>query len=173
MILRPVIALYPLAVRGWSANNLLIMPPKASHFLPLLLGLLSLSSGRYVAAYRTLPIEIANISEATGTIWIGVYRSEQDFLSRQHARILRVPVQRSQALRTHIDQLETGQYYAIALFHDRNDNGELDRNFLGLPAEPFAFSGELQSRWRLPRFNEVRFRFTPRGTPMRFYLRNW
>ena len=144
------------------------------YFLPLLLGLLGLSSDRAEKAdYGALPIEIANIDAATGTIWIGVYRSERDFLDRKNARILRIPVRDTRSLRTRIEDLRIGQYYAIALFHDRNNNGELDRNFLGLPSEPFAFSGELQSRWRLPYFTEVRFRFPPQGTPMRFYLRNW
>lgn len=150
------------------------MYQKPKFLFSLLLGLLCLSSDRpFDADYATLPIAIDNIEAATGTIWIGVYRSEADFLDRKHARILSVPVRHKQSLRTRISNLQIGQEYAIALFHDRNNNGELDRNFLGLPTEPFAFSGKLQSRWRLPHFTEVRFRFPPRGTPMRFYLRNW
>jgi uncharacterized protein (DUF2141 family) len=152
-------------------TSLKIMSQTARYLLPLLIGLFSLSSDR--ASYGVLEIEIDNIDQAKGTIWIGVYRSEADFLDRAHGRLLAVPVRGTRSLRAQIDELRTDRYYAIALFHDRNNNGELDRNFLGLPAEPFAFSGELRSRWRLPRFAEVAFRFQPERTPMRFYLRNW
>ena len=30
--------------------------------------------------------------------------------------------------------------YAVAVFHDENDNGELDRNFIGIPVEGYGFS---------------------------------
>ena len=34
--------------------------------------------------------------------------------------------------------------YALALFHDVNDNGKLDKNALGIPVEPYAFSPRTQ-----------------------------
>jgi uncharacterized protein (DUF2141 family) len=36
--------------------------------------------------------------------------------------------------------------YAIAVFHDRNGNGKLDRSFIGLPSEPYGFSNDVGRR---------------------------
>jgi uncharacterized protein (DUF2141 family) len=36
--------------------------------------------------------------------------------------------------------------YAIAVFHDANGNGQLDRSFLGLPSEPYGFSNDVGRR---------------------------
>jgi uncharacterized protein (DUF2141 family) len=36
--------------------------------------------------------------------------------------------------------------YAIAVFHDVNGNGQLDRNFIGLPNEPYGFSNDVGRR---------------------------
>ena len=37
--------------------------------------------------------------------------------------------------------------YAIRMYHDVNDNGELDTNLMGIPSEPFAFSNNAQGRF--------------------------
>jgi uncharacterized protein (DUF2141 family) len=36
--------------------------------------------------------------------------------------------------------------YAIAVFHDVNGNGKLDRSFIGLPSEPYGFSNDVGRR---------------------------
>jgi uncharacterized protein (DUF2141 family) len=36
--------------------------------------------------------------------------------------------------------------YAVAVFHDLNGNGRLDRNFIGLPNEPYGFSNDVGRR---------------------------
>jgi uncharacterized protein (DUF2141 family) len=36
--------------------------------------------------------------------------------------------------------------YSIAVFHDTNGNGKLDRNFIGLPNEPYGFSNDTGRR---------------------------
>ena len=42
--------------------------------------------------------------------------------------------------------------YAIAVFHDLNGNGKLDRNFIGLPSEPYGFSNDVGRRG-IPNFD--------------------
>ncbi|HTL89172.1 MAG TPA: DUF2141 domain-containing protein [Leptolyngbya sp.] len=45
--------------------------------------------------------------------------------------------------------------YAIAVFHDRNNNGKLDQNFLGIPTEGFGFSRNPTIRTGAPQFSEA------------------
>jgi uncharacterized protein (DUF2141 family) len=41
--------------------------------------------------------------------------------------------------------------YAVAVFHDTTQNGKLDRDFIGLPSEPYGFSND-QARRGPPSF---------------------
>ena len=49
--------------------------------------------------------------------------------------------------------------YAVVVFHDENDNGTLDHNWLHLPAEPLGFSGgfELSIHSGMPSFEKLQF----------------
>jgi uncharacterized protein (DUF2141 family) len=48
--------------------------------------------------------------------------------------------------------------YAVASFHDENDNQDLDRNFLGIPSEGTGFSNEAHNDFGPPDFAQARFR---------------
>ncbi len=47
--------------------------------------------------------------------------------------------------------------YAVAVYHDENDNHRFDRNFLGLPAEGYGFSNNAGILLGPPSFSRVRF----------------
>ena len=88
---------------------------------------------------------------------MGIYEGEHDFLNRDLARLVYAEVDQTEQITIELPDMTVGKKYALAVFHDINDNGELDRNWMGLPSEPWAFSGEPKTRFRLPTFNEVSF----------------
>ena len=47
--------------------------------------------------------------------------------------------------------------YAVQAYHDENNNGRLDRNFLGIPSEPYGFSNNARSATRAPTYDEAAF----------------
>ncbi|NBC84078.1 MAG: DUF2141 domain-containing protein [Bacteroidetes bacterium] len=47
--------------------------------------------------------------------------------------------------------------YALAFFHDENDNDELDANFIGIPKEGVCASNNAQSRMGPPKYEDARF----------------
>tara|TARA_B100001287_G_scaffold275668_1_gene283984 strand:- start:7465 stop:7872 length:408 start_codon:yes stop_codon:yes gene_type:complete len=47
--------------------------------------------------------------------------------------------------------------YAIAVFHDLNSNGKLDKNAFGLPIEPFGFSNNARGTFSAPSFSQASF----------------
>ena len=133
--------------------------------LSLLFPLFLLSAARRGDGGRAeigvLEVRIDNIVSRQGTIWLGVYESEDDFLNRDRARLVHQSVHQTGSTFIRIDGLTVDKRYAIAVFHDINDNGELDTNWLGLPAEPYALSRPLRSWFRVPRFDEMSFVFRP------------
>ena len=50
--------------------------------------------------------------------------------------------------------VQPGRYAAIA-FHAENGNGKLDKNFLGVPTEPYGFSNNVQGFLGPPTFDDA------------------
>ncbi|CAM3139021.1 hypothetical protein JHFBIEKO_3696 [Methylobacterium mesophilicum] len=59
--------------------------------------------------------------------------------------------------------------YAVAAFQDGNGNGRLDRTGLGLPLEPYGFSGAVARRGR-PDFSDAAFALQEPGAAVRIRL---
>nr|WP_245253408.1 DUF2141 domain-containing protein [Methylobacterium sp. PvR107] len=59
--------------------------------------------------------------------------------------------------------------YAVAAYQDSNGNGRLDRTGLGLPLEPYGFSGAVSRRAR-PDFAEAAFALREPGSALRVRL---
>jgi uncharacterized protein (DUF2141 family) len=49
--------------------------------------------------------------------------------------------------------------YAVAVVHDENGNGRLDRNLMGIPAEGVGASNNPKSRFGPPKFDQARFTY--------------
>jgi uncharacterized protein (DUF2141 family) len=49
--------------------------------------------------------------------------------------------------------------YAVALFHDENGDGKLDKNLIGLPAEGVGVSNNKFRSFGPPRWEDAKFAF--------------
>jgi len=47
--------------------------------------------------------------------------------------------------------------YAVGLLHDKDKNGEMTKNFIGMPKEGFAFSRDYKVVFRAPKYDEANF----------------
>lgn len=119
-----------------------------------------------------LTIEIDNVNTPGGTIWVGIYDHADHLFVKEKAIVKGINVGKTGKITYTIEDLAYGTY-AIALFHDINSNGELDRNLAGIPTEPFAFSQKPKSRWRLPNFDEVKFTFYENRQTLQTRLKQW
>ncbi len=138
--------------------------------LPVMLSI-SMSSPNNTSA-GSLIIEVDNIRTSGGMVWIGLYNSQENYLIKEKAIVEGQTVDHTGKVFIKVPNLSFGNY-ALALFHDINNNGELDRNFLGIPSEPYAFSQVPITKWRLPRFEEVRFSFQHSNQVLSTKLKRW
>lgn len=102
----------------------------------LTLALLTLSFGLFAKEY-TVTVNISKIKSSKGKILLAVFDSDQGFdklKAFKEAKISAVP-----GTDTITITLPEGDYM-FTTFHDINDNGALDKNFLKIPTEPFGFS---------------------------------
>ena len=102
-----------------------------------------------------LTIKVEGLQSRQGQVCVSLFAGSQGFPDRSDraVRAQCVPVEQVQTVVTFQD-LPLGNY-AIAVFHDRNGNGKLDRNFLGIPTEGFGFSRNPTIRTGAPRFSEA------------------
>lgn len=53
------------------------------------------------------------------------------------------------------ENLADGQY-AVAIFHDENENGIIDKNMFGAPTEAYGFSRNARGTFSAPSFEEAK-----------------
>ena len=103
-----------------------------------------------------LTLTINNIKNIEGTLEIGLFNDGEHFLESGHAfRSVSVEV-KSNSETIVIKDLPQGTY-AISLYHDENSNGICDRNFVGIPKEPYAFSNNFRPKFSKPTFADCKF----------------
>lgn len=103
-----------------------------------------------------LIVEVTNIEVLEGRIELGLYDDPEVFLSTtEQYRWLLKPVE-SYTVIIAIDSLPEG-WYAISLMHDLNSNGEMEKNFIGIPLEPYGFSNDIKPRFSKPDFEDAQF----------------
>ncbi len=86
---------------------------------------------------RSVQITITNITTKSGTIVLSAHDSEESFKKRKPVQTVRVPA--SVPSVTIELSLESGEC-AFCVFHDTNDDGDLNAGFMGIPKESFGFS---------------------------------
>ena len=126
----------------------------------VLLALYSTVAGSPVWSADTteLRIEFSGLQQASGTVYIAVYNSEESWLGDTTVAEQLVVIESSRKGEVVIASLRLppGEY-ALTAFHDANGNGELDTNFIGIPKEPVAMSNNARPRFGPPRYRDARF----------------
>jgi uncharacterized protein (DUF2141 family) len=109
-----------------------------------------------------LEIKITNIENGSGTLYIAVLDSAEDWLKSDSEskpfRDATQSVSSTDDLLVSIEGLPPGRY-AISLFHDLDGDTEMDTNFVGFPKEPFGFSAPM-GKFGPPKFDEAAIEFS-------------
>ncbi|NRA13315.1 MAG: DUF2141 domain-containing protein [Crocinitomicaceae bacterium] len=48
-------------------------------------------------------------------------------------------------------------YFGFCIYHDQNDDGKCNKNLIGIPIEPYAFSNNFRPRFSKPKFSDGSF----------------
>ncbi len=96
--------------------------------------------------YSSFELHIKGIPEIKGEIRIAMFDSEEAYKKKKKPLFAVVlPVKETRLTWLHED-LPYGAY-AIAVYHDKNKNRELDSNILGMPKEAYGFSNNARGRF--------------------------
>ena len=97
----------------------------------------------------TIYVEISGIDDPQGLMSIGLYSDEKGFPDKGKEYKGKDAEVTGQTVVYTFKDVPFGTY-AIAIFHDINSNGKLDKNFLGIPKEGYAFSNNVFRALGLP-----------------------
>jgi uncharacterized protein (DUF2141 family) len=122
-----------------------------------LLVLLLVLAGVVARSQNQLIVRVQGISNVKGQLLYSLYRSSDGFPSDPSKAFKRgaIPVN-AQAIEFTLESLPPGEY-ALSLVHDRNANGQLDMNALGVPTEEIGFSNNVMGAFGPPKFSRARF----------------
>ena len=118
----------------------------------------SLSLHASETSTTSVRVELTGLANAEGNLYIAVYDSDETWLGEETVLEHQVVIAeaRDGELVSAELQLPPGEY-ALSIFYDSNDNGELDTNFIGIPKEPVALSNNARSKFGPPKYKDAVF----------------
>ena len=141
----------------------------------LILGLLGLSPPLAVADSKPgllmsdLVIRVTGLESGRGNIEYALYDSVKHFPTRV-GRIAKGAVSANLSGTTIVLKGLTPGYYAVAIFHDENSNGEFDQGLFGYPLETYGFSNDARGFFSAPDFDSAKFRVDGQKTEISIEL---
>ena len=108
-------------------------------------------------ADTTVAVQIAGISGNEGQIVVSVYDNKKDWLKRP---VMQEVVSGDEVAEDGTMTVElsmpTGEY-AVHVYHDRDANGKMKANFIGIPREPTGVSNDAKGKMGPPKFKDAAF----------------
>ena len=104
-----------------------------------------------------ISVEVTDIEKRGGQLYVGLYDKNEgfrDILKTYNKNIVNID---SSSIKIIFKNIPKG-VYAISIFHDENENGKLDKNFLGIPIEGYGFSNNIRPILRGASFEESKFK---------------
>ncbi|MFY0600673.1 MAG: DUF2141 domain-containing protein [Cyclobacteriaceae bacterium] len=123
----------------------------------IVIAIISLSFGQAVAQEEnTLKIIIKNFSSSNGKVKVGLYNSKENYMG-SFFMYDDAEVMDEKEVELIFENVPSGEY-AFSIYHDENNNGELDKNIVGIPTEDYAFSNNANGRFGPPKYEECVFK---------------
>ena len=141
---------------------------KRTSYFKLLLSV-AVSLATLSALGAELVIQIDNIQSETGKIFVQVLKGEEGFKKEESfdSAVLDATIPSTTAT----FEVPEGEY-AIRLYHDVNDDGEMNFNAIGIPKEPYGFSNNAKPRFSAPGWKRVKFTVSEGTTTQQIELSN-
>lgn len=122
----------------------------------LLMGLLFICLASYIQAQRVTEIKVTDIRSAKGKILLNVFKDNASYDDEKPYKKFTFDKKEiiNGTLVLHCD-LEPG-VYGFTMVDDENDNGKIDKNFIGIPKEGFGFSNFFMEKMKKPTFDDFK-----------------
>ncbi|WP_373495813.1 DUF2141 domain-containing protein [Aquiflexum sp.] len=105
----------------------------------------------------SLEIRVTGIQPGKGLVRVCLFDRDEHFFNKaSECKVLEAPI--NDHIATVIfEKIKEAENYAIVVYQDLNSNGKLDRNWMGLPSEPYGFSNNPSTFFGPPSFQKASF----------------
>jgi uncharacterized protein (DUF2141 family) len=103
---------------------------------------------------QEITVDVENIKNDKGMLYIALYDSEANFL--ENGFKYDKGTIKDGKMTAKFSNVPTG-VYAVSLYHDANGNKKLDMNFLGIPKESTACSNNAKGFMGPPKWEDAKF----------------
>lgn len=110
----------------------------------------------FTFSQEKITLTITNIRNSHGTIKWVIHKDASHFTTKSGYVDAGSKPARTGSIKISIDDIPDGNY-AISIFHDENNNSNLDTNLVGLPKEGFGFSRNPKIYFGPPKYKECVF----------------
>jgi uncharacterized protein (DUF2141 family) len=119
---------------------------------PVLFSVLLLPSTLW-AEKPSLKVIVTGLEPSVGTVELSLFSSEESFMTEPLSQKNGRPDENGEFIWNMV-VLTEGEY-AVVVVHDANDNGKLDRGFLGIGGESYGFSNNVRPWFGWPDFSDA------------------
>jgi uncharacterized protein (DUF2141 family) len=102
-----------------------------------------------------LVINLSGLRNTKGQVLLAVHSQSQSFPDKVENALIRKNIPASQSAIS-IEKMVSGTY-AISVIHDEDGDGDLDKNFIGIPTEGFGVSQNVRTMIGAPDFEDCQF----------------
>lgn len=120
----------------------------------LLIGGLISSSG-ILAAGNTLDITVKGVRDDQGMVRAGIYNSADTFPKEGKAMARTATPAKTGSVTLQFTDIPPGKY-AVILYHDENNDGQMDKRFGMIPIEGYGLSNNIKASGK-PSFDQCAF----------------
>lgn len=119
----------------------------------------------------SLTIDVSGVKDRKGKLQVALYNSDKDFPETEPYRGEVLNITADNDLKVTFKDLPPGDY-SVAVYHDKNSNGKLDKNLLGIPVEDYGFSNDTRgTRLSAPSFENTKLRVEGENVELKIEVR--
>lgn len=117
--------------------------------------------GNHAFGQNTITVDVSGLRNMKGTLYFTLFKSEQGFPDKYENAIQKGKLEKLSATSAtfSFSNVPAGTY-AVAVFHDENNDGEMKTNALGIPLEGTAVSNNAKGTFGPPKFKDAKFQLT-------------
>ena len=109
-----------------------------------------------ITSAQDLKVEVSGLRSNKGDVHIALFNKPKNFPYSEAIYIENKSKIRNKKSSYTFKSLSEG-YYAVAVYHDENNNNKFDQNFFGIPLEDFGFSNGAKTFLGPPTFEDAKF----------------
>jgi uncharacterized protein (DUF2141 family) len=122
-----------------------------------ILGNLVFSSTADAQLQGNLVVEVDGLRNKQGQLCVSVFSNSRGFPNKRDRAVKRQCLKITETpIKVNFQNLKAGSY-AVAVYHDKNGDLNLNRNDLGMPTEGFGFSRNPDVKTSAPKFGDAAF----------------